>query len=193
MIIFDYMGEPKTHQKIAPGNTITAIGTEFITYTERTLVFTSGGATEVVVGDWIVGATSSAKAEVITVVLTSGTWAGTDAAGTFTIRSQHGTFQSENLNVGASGNVATIAANSKVSESDYPNKGQQAKSALISVITNTALVLYTGGKPDQTALVGHSLPANSSLTLTDTNQIKNFKCVDRVAGSASELNVTLYF
>lgn len=193
MLIFDTLGEPKTHAKIVPGNTITSIGAGFIEYTERKLVFTSGGVTEIGVGDWIVGATSTAKAEVIKVVLTSGTWAAGTAAGTFTIKNQHGTFQSENLKVAAGTDDATIAANSTVSLDDYANKGQHAKAALISVISNTALVAFDGGKPDQTALVGHSLPANSSLTLTDINAIKAFKCVDYVSASASTLNITLYF
>lgn len=193
MYIFDYLGEPKTHAKITPGNTITAIGAEFIEYTERELVFTSGGVTEIVPSDWIVGVTSTAKAEIVKVVLTSGTWGAGTAAGTFTIKNQHGTFQSENLKVAAGTNDATIAANSTVSKADYANKGQHAKAALISVIANTALVAFDGGKPDQTALVGHSLPANSSLTLTDINAIKAFRCVDYTAASASTLNITLYF
>ena len=76
------------------------------------LAFTSGGTYEIVVGDTITGATSSATATVFDVVLTSGTWAGGDAAGTLWLNDQTGTFQSENLNVGASSNVATIAGNS---------------------------------------------------------------------------------
>jgi hypothetical protein len=76
------------------------------------LAFTSGGTYEVVVGDTITGATSAATATVFDVELTSGTWAGGDAAGNLWLNSQSGTFQSENLNVGANTNVATIAANS---------------------------------------------------------------------------------
>ncbi len=193
MIIFEYSGEPKTHQKIVPGNTVTSIGAEFIEYTERKLAYTSGGTTEIVVGDWIVGATSTAKAEVVAITLDTGTWGAGTAAGTMTIKNQHGTFQSENIKVAAGTNDATIAANSTLSVENYPNKGQKAKSALISVTAYTALVAVDGGKPDQTALVGHSLPANSSFRLSDPNEIKSFKCIDYTSGSASTLNITLYF
>lgn len=78
----------------------------------RKLAFTSGGVTEIVVGNTITGATSAATAVITRVVLQSGTWAGGTAAGYFIFASQTGTFQSENLNVGASLNLATIAGNS---------------------------------------------------------------------------------
>lgn len=78
----------------------------------RTLTFTSGGTTEIAEGDTITGATSSATAVVKRVILTSGSWAGGDAAGRFIVYSQTGTFGSENLDVGASTNLATIAGDS---------------------------------------------------------------------------------
>jgi len=78
----------------------------------RNLAFTSGGVTEIVVGNTITGATSGATAVITHVDLTSGSWAGGTAAGTFYFTTQTGTFQAENLNVGASLNLATIAGNS---------------------------------------------------------------------------------
>ena len=78
----------------------------------RSVAFTSGGTTEIEEDDTVTGATSGATAVVKRVILTSGTWAGGDAAGTFILYSQSGTFQSENLNVGAVPNLATIAGNS---------------------------------------------------------------------------------
>jgi hypothetical protein len=78
----------------------------------RELAFTSGGTYEIVEGDTITGATSAATAVITRVVLESGTWGGGDAAGRLIFASQSGTFQSENLNVGANTNVATIAGNS---------------------------------------------------------------------------------
>lgn len=78
----------------------------------RRLTFTSGGTTAIAVGNTITGATSTATAKVMSVELSSGAWADGDAAGEFIIESQDGTFQSENLNVGATLNLATIAANS---------------------------------------------------------------------------------
>lgn len=78
----------------------------------RELEFTSGGTTEIEEGDTIEGATSGATAVVTRVVLESGSWSGGDAAGRLIFASQTGTFQSENLDVGASTNIATIAGDS---------------------------------------------------------------------------------
>lgn len=75
----------------------------------RELAFTSGGTYVVAVGDTITGATSGATAVITGVALASGSWAAGTAAGRFTFATQTGTFQSENLNVGANLNVATIA------------------------------------------------------------------------------------
>jgi len=76
----------------------------------RELTFTSGGTYETLEGDTITGATSGATAVVTRVALESGTFAAGSAAGRFIFASQTGTFQAENLNVGANLNVATIAA-----------------------------------------------------------------------------------
>lgn len=76
------------------------------------LPFTSGGTTEIVEGDTISGATSGATATVGRVIVTSGTWAGANAAGTLILTMQTGTFSSESLNIGAITNVATIAGDS---------------------------------------------------------------------------------
>lgn len=78
----------------------------------RELAFTSGGTYQIAVGNTITGATSAATAVIGRVVVTSGTWAAGTAAGFLYFVTQTGTFQSENLNVGANLNVATIAANS---------------------------------------------------------------------------------
>lgn len=192
-IVFEDLGIPKTHQKITPGNTATGTGAEFYYYTERTVAFTSGGTTEIKVGDWIVGATSSAKACVVSIVLTSGTWAGGNAAGTFRVKNQHGTFQSENVKVAAGTDDATIGANTNVDQGGYEFKGMQAKAALVSVYANTALTAYDGSKPDQTTLTGQPMVANSSILLRNINQIIAFKTIDYTASSASVANITYYF
>jgi hypothetical protein len=73
-----------------------------------TMGFNSGGATEIVEGDTIVGATSAATAVVERIVLQSGTWAGGDAAGYFAVSGVTGNFTGENLNVSGGGsNLAT--------------------------------------------------------------------------------------
>jgi hypothetical protein len=73
--------------------------------------FSSGGTTEIEVGDKITGATSGATAWVREVLEYSGTWAGGDAAGFFVVEMISGTFQSENVDVGSDGNLATVTAN----------------------------------------------------------------------------------
>jgi hypothetical protein len=78
------------------------------------LSYTSGGTTEIEVGDTITGATSAATGVVLSITLASGTWAGGTAAGVIRIHTKTGTFQSENLNVGASLNLATISADSDI-------------------------------------------------------------------------------
>lgn len=77
----------------------------------REIAFTSGGATEVVVGDTIIGATSGATAILTRVILDSGSWLAGDAIGRFIFASQTGNFASENINVGGV-NLATVAGNS---------------------------------------------------------------------------------
>jgi len=62
-------------------------------------------------GDTISGATSGSTAVVIGCLLSSGTWAGGDAAGTLWVEQASGAFQSENLDNDTTGgtNFATIA------------------------------------------------------------------------------------
>lgn len=78
----------------------------------RELSFTSGGTYVIAEGNTITGATSAATAVITRVVLESGSFASGDAAGRLIFASQTGTFQAEDLNVGANLNVATIAGNS---------------------------------------------------------------------------------
>jgi hypothetical protein len=101
----------------AGDGTENAAGLSFSTYDAsapgtRTVAFTSGGTYEVIPGDTIVGATSGSTARVVSITLSSGTWAGGDAAGTFTLDTRNGALQSENLNVGTNLNVATIGGDS---------------------------------------------------------------------------------
>jgi hypothetical protein len=187
------LGIPLTHQKIVPGATATAIGSEFYQYTERTVAYTSGGTTEIVAGDWIIGATSAAKAQVVSLTLTGGTWAGGDAAGVMRLRSQHGTFQSENLNVEAGSNLATIATNSRVADGDYPFKGMLARAAFVQATAQTALINMDGGKPGQTSIVGLPLVANANITIKDVDAIRKFKCIDYTNAQATTVQVTLFF
>jgi hypothetical protein len=192
----DY-GRCLTQQKITPGDTATAIGSEIITYTERTLAFTSGGTSAIVAGDWIVGATSGAVAKVVSVSAITGTWAGGDAAGTLTICSQSGTFADaggQALSVGGTADAATIgAADSVLRNEDYPMKGMMARSVFLQVMTNAALVCIDGSNPNQTLLSGLSIGSYGTLSLTNLQNIKNFKVIDRVSSSASTVIILGYF
>lgn len=97
----------------------------------RTLAFTSGGTTEITAGNVITGATSAATGTVVSVTVSTGTWAGGDAAGTLTITKQTGTFQSEELNVGSTTSVATVGGNSSA--------------APMTLVANTDYVVTAGG------------------------------------------------
>lgn len=86
------------------------IGTQSSIYSQ--IAFTSGGIREIVAGDTLTGATSSETAIVVSIsALTGGSWAGGDAAGTFTVRTQSGTFQSENLNATPAGSTTAFLNN----------------------------------------------------------------------------------
>jgi hypothetical protein len=68
----------------------------------RRMVFTSGGTVEVLPGDKLVGNTSTGASAIISaVVLTGGTWAAGDAAGSFlfSATNQKGTFGSETVSL----------------------------------------------------------------------------------------------
>jgi hypothetical protein len=78
----------------------TAAGWVAVTLSKR-LAFTSGGNSEIEEGQEITGASSGAKATLKRVVVLSGDWDAGTAAGYFVFDGQTGTFQSENLNVGA--------------------------------------------------------------------------------------------
>lgn len=90
------------------------IGTQSSIYSQ--IAYTSGGTATIDIGDTLTGATSGETAVVISITVTSGTFAAGTAAGTITVRTQSGTFQAEELNVtdAATGvvtiNNATIAA-----------------------------------------------------------------------------------
>jgi len=66
------------------------------------LAFTSG-STEFTVGETLTGATSTAYGIVVDYNVSSGTWAGADAAGTVYLRQTSGTFTGEDLNGSVAG------------------------------------------------------------------------------------------
>jgi len=102
----------------------------------RTLAYTSGGTHEVLVGDVLAGGTSGATAIVESLTLTSGTWAGGDAVGTLTLRSQSGAFQSETLNEGSNSNVCTVGGDSTATTSGTTELTVDANAADSSAALN---------------------------------------------------------
>lgn len=85
------------------------------------VAFTSGGTHEVIVGDTITGSTSGATAKVMSITLSSGTYAGGDAAGTLYLRDVTGTFQAaEEIQDADANNLATITAAPSADNAECP-------------------------------------------------------------------------
>lgn len=191
MYVVEYLGEPLTQQKITPGDTVTQLdASTWETMGDRKVAFTSGGTFVVRVGQTVTGHTSTATARVGAVILETGSWAGGDAAGVLYLTNQVGTFQSENLDVGANLNVATIAENT-VSIS----MGLIARACLITVEDNSANITFDGTIPTQTTSTDHGInvPATSSYQIVDPNAIRRFRVIDRTSGSASVIKATCFF
>ncbi len=77
--------------------------------------YTSGGTTPIAVGDTVTGGTSGQTAKVVYITVTSGSWAGGDAAGSIYVGTPSGAFTNgEALLVGGS-DLATLTADFAVS------------------------------------------------------------------------------
>ena len=117
----------------------------------RTLAYNSGGTYEVLPGDILTGHTSSAYATVVSCGLSTGTWAGGNAAGTFTLQGQVGTFSNgETFDVGGNTNVATNNAggdSTAVAASDIAGVAVVRDAEIVS----TRLVWPTGATAAQKA------------------------------------------
>lgn len=105
---------------------------------DMVIPFSSGGATEIEVGDTITGATSGATAIISQILESSGTWASGDAAGFFVAKRDHitGTFGSENVYVGSGTNDATVTV--------QVDHGFAVAAAVAGATGNAALSAYTG-------------------------------------------------
>jgi len=207
MYPFDYQGIPLTHQKVVPGNTITSLSAYCYKYRVYRLNFDAGTAgNAIVVNDWVREAGGDAKpcGMVRYISAITGTWAGNDAAGYLLIDSWNGVAWSDGakLQVAADATMADVnqpAAIVEATDAEYSLAGtlqfkqKLAQYALVIVYANTVLVGISGGKPDQTALIGIPLLAGSSIALSDHNAVTNFKCVDYVSQSASILQVEFFF
>lgn len=125
--------------------------------------YTSGGTTEIEQGDQIKGATSGATAQVLKVLLDSGSWAGGDAAGHLVIYRRSGTFASENVYVNSddvSGiNDATLTAAVSLGV-DYDTE--------VAGVASGGIVPYDGSStPGSEAAPGFTLSA----TISEDNKL----------------------
>jgi len=199
MLSFDYYGIPLTHQKIVPGNTATALSAYCYKYKLYRLNFDDAD-TEIHVGDWIVGASSGAVAKVR--YITSTAW--TNGSGYALIDSWNGIAWTNNEEIKAAAdatcaNVDQAAAIVEASDAEYLlaavliYKDLVARFALVTCTAQTALVNINGGIPDQTALVGIPIWANSVLPLHDAAQMAAFKVIDYTASSASTVQIEFFF
>jgi len=113
----------------------------------RSMAFTSGGTAAVAAGDTITGATSSATAFIREVRLTSGSWAGGDAAGFLIFKStdKTGTFQSENVNTASQNNIATVVVDvaAPVATSSY-SRMAAGETRFYGVSPGDAVAVITG-------------------------------------------------
>ena len=111
--LIDYGATPfvADHTPVAGDAKVSGDDLIFTNLTAETIAFTSGSEAPRN-GDLLTGATSGQTLRVIGYRLTSGTWAGTDAAGKLFVHSASGVFQAENLNNTSTGtaNVLTIGA-----------------------------------------------------------------------------------
>jgi hypothetical protein len=194
VLAFSYLGIPKSSQKIVPGATPTGLGANVLCYTQHVITFTSGGTAVIAAGDTIIGATSGATADVVSVTLASGSWAGGDAAGTLTIKNSVGTWgNNEKLKTRAGTDDATMTGTPAADTSDYPFKGAVAKAALVQATVQSALMTLDGTNPDTTYDKGIVLPANNSYQLVGADTLRNFRVIDATAASATTVNVILFY
>jgi len=156
----------------------------------RYVRFTGGGTNTPTPGENIVGLTSAATARVLGVAITSGTFAGGDAAGILFVDNQSGTFQAENLDHtnGATDDL-TIAANTTVL--DCP--GFKCRGALMVVETadlrwveDGATVTETGG-----ANPGFIMGDGDSREIASGPEKLRF--INAVGSNGTVLVMTLYY
>lgn len=140
----------------------------------KVCAFTSGGTYELQAGDIIQGATAKGvRAEVRKVALTSGTWAGGDAAGFLFWQdwNQNGTFGSENVDLMNSG-------------STVDGGGGVLTANVATVTAQTELGNYV--------LTGHATPTSSSFEfVTPANGIQPYSGSDGANSEGFTITATL--
>jgi hypothetical protein len=196
-IVENYLGIPLQSQKIVPGNTAMGIAASIYKYTEYEIGYDAGHAAALIVaGNVITGATSGAMGIVKSVTIVTGTIGTSDAAGKIRFKSWNGInfTDDEKIKIAADADVGTINGSVPVEvPTHYDYKGAVAKHLLLSVKAQTALLAVDGSTPDQTAPLGHNIPAAASYVIHDAQEMAQAKVIDAVAASASTVIVTAYF
>lgn len=203
MLNLEYLGQPLTQEKITPGNTATALTSGCYNFTEWDLPIDSGGTHELLAGDWLVGATGSGRAFIVSVgALASGSWAAGTAVCTLRIASLHGTVFVDNeiLNHDVSGTATDTATVNgfAIRVPDHYDlrgivKGMQARAAIVTVLDNIALIECGGNTPDQSAKMGIPYEPFERFILSDINEIKNFYVIDYNRNAPTTIHVQYFF
>lgn len=93
------------------------------------------------------------------------------------------------------GDTATGITASKRCPTSGLYKGMTAAGALITCESNSVNFTFDGTDPTAAAgtNVGHSLGDSDSIVIRGQTNVANFKCIDRVSGSAATVKVTTLF
>jgi hypothetical protein len=154
--------------------------------------FSSGQNAGLVDNVTLTGQTSGAVIEVGRVIIPGGVIGSSNAQGILFFKRRSGNIVSgENLRVST-----TTYCVSTSGELDSPI-GQQARSALITVETNTIRVALGGATPTNTAgtpaSFGTPIAASNSMSITSWKDIKDLKMIHAASGSNAVVNVVVSF
>jgi len=143
--------------------------------------FTSGGTTPIAVGDTVTGGISGQTAKVVLVSVTSGSWAGGDAAGSIYVGTPSGAFSNgEALLVGGS-DLATLTADFVVSSWLTVNSG--ATAARTAPGDEIRMKKTTG--PEALGINATFTNESPTVTLRSPNTIDIYDCETAFTASAN--------
>lgn len=93
------------------------------------------------------------------------------------------------------GDTATGLSAATLNPTSGLYKGMTATGALITCEDDTVNFTIHGTAPTAKAgtNVGHALDAGQSMVIRGEGSLRNFKCIDRVSGSAGTVKVSVYF
>jgi hypothetical protein len=217
MITLEEYGVPLT-QQMGTFTADTSIASDDDAYSIKIymMAYDSGGTTyQPVLGDLIIGATSSATGIVLSCSLDSGTWAGGDGAGVIYMYNVSGTWQNDEVfNVVKAKDSSAVADEGTVNGVAWevqgiksfkaPNgqeiyNGQQAKVALLEATANPIRVTLDGTPPTPGTLTnglvsrGLYIEANEILVIRGVTSVKNIKLCNANASANAAYRIVYYF